>query len=139
MRFSISAFHVKKPKTSLLFLFANGTDSVLGGFRVRGLQVGILEGMETLKSGIFKAAVILPHAVTRKNAAGIRGGARFSSESLQRNLICKWLCLDRAYSHSNTFILKQVFPVSFQEFTFMLENFFRRPPNVASWVQIFLT
>lgn len=123
----------------MLFVFENGTDSVLGGFRVSGLWIGILEGMETLKSGILKAVVIAAHAVTWKNAAGIRGGARFSSESLHRNLICKWLCLDRAYSHSNTFILKQVFPVSFQKFTFMLGNFFRRPPNVASWVQIFLT
>lgn len=89
--------------------------------------------METWKSGILKAVVIVAHAVTRKSAAGIRGGARFSSESLQRNLICKWLCLDRAYSHSNTFILKQVFPVSFQEFTFMLGNFFRRPQTWPLW------
>lgn len=88
----------------MLFVFENGTDYVLGGFRVRGLQVGILEGMETLKTGILKAVVIVARAVTWKNAAGIRGGARFSSESLQRNLICKRLCLDRAYSHSNTFL-----------------------------------
>lgn len=117
----------------MLSVFENGTDSVLGGFRVRGLQAGILKGMETLKSGILKAVVTVAHAVTRKNAAGIRGGARFSSESSQRNLICKWLCLDRAYSHSNTFILKQVFPVSFQEFTFMLGNFFRRPQTWPLW------
>lgn len=60
VKFSISVFH---KKASVLLYLKTAAESLLGGSRVRVLRVGILKGMETLKNGILKGAVIIAHVV----------------------------------------------------------------------------
>lgn len=80
-------FHIcisQKTKKSVLLFLKTAGESLLGGFRVRVLQVGILKGMETLKNGIVKGVVIIARVVKQKNADGIRVSTSFSSKSLQK-------------------------------------------------------